>query len=406
MVSESRKRLLVVLGTRPEAIKLAPVVRELRSPSTTPEPSPDPSPEQGADVVLCSTGQHREMLASALGTFGLTPDRDLALMRANQDLVGLLGRSLLGLREVIAEEQPDVVIAQGDTTTAMAAGMAAYFMGIPFAHVEAGLRTGDRSQPFPEEVNRRIAGVVADLHFAPTEAAAGALLTEGVHSDFVHLTGNTVVDATHWAMELAKDHQLPAELDCSGERLLLVTAHRRENFGDPFRELCQGIREIVERFPDVRVIYPVHLNPNVRAPVNELLGNNERINLVEPLEYLDFLTLMSRSHLILTDSGGVQEEAPALGKPVLVMRDVTERPEAVAAGNVKLVGTNGRRIVDSATQLLEDEAAWSAMAQVRPVYGDGLASRRIREVLMSGSMQTPAFREWTAQPDRQVAVPS
>ncbi len=379
----TRKRLLVVLGTRPEAIKLAPVIRELRSRSDE------------AEVVVCSTGQHREMLASALGTFGLAPDVDLALMRDNQDLVALLGRALTGLSGVLAEVEPDVIIAQGDTTTAMAAGMAGFFAGRTFAHVEAGLRTGDRRQPFPEEVNRRVAGVVADVHFAPTEQSAAALLSEGVPSSDVHLTGNTVVDATAWALELARSRPLPPELDPGDQQLLLVTAHRRENFGQPFRELCLGIREIAERFPWLRVIYPVHLNPNVRAPVNDILGDNPRITLVEPQDYLTFLSLMNRAHLILSDSGGVQEEAPALGKPVLVMRDVTERPEAVHAGNVELVGTDRERIVSAATRLLEDDAAWLAMAQVRPVYGDGLASRRIGEVLIDGAMRTPAFRAWT-----------
>jgi len=346
---------------------------------------------------VCSTGQHREMLASALGSFGLEPDLDLALMREEQDLVELLGRSLIGLRNVIADVQPDVVIAQGDTTTAMATGLAAFFMGKRFAHVEAGLRTGDRRRPFPEEVNRRVTGVTADIHFAPTETAAGALLDEGVHSDTVFLTGNTVVDATRWALELAADRSLPKELDPGDAPLLLVTAHRRESFGKPFEELCRGIREVAQRFPALRVIYPVHLNPNVRAPVNEILGGNERITLVEPLDYLTFLALMNRARLIISDSGGVQEEAPALGKPVLVMRDVTERPEAVAAGNVQLVGTDAARIVEAATRLLEDPVAWSAMAQVRPVYGDGLASRRIREVLLDGAMHTAPFREWTPE---------
>jgi UDP-N-acetylglucosamine 2-epimerase (non-hydrolysing) len=378
------KRLLVVLGTRPEGIKLAPVIRELRSRSDE------------AEVLVCSTGQHKQMLAGALDTFGITPDLDLGLMRENQDLVGLLGRSLTGLVDVLKDFDPQVVISQGDTTTAMAAGMAAFFQGRTFAHVEAGLRTGDRRKPFPEEVNRRIAGVVADVHFAPTSAAADALLSEGTPSQDVFLTGNTVVDATQWALELAASHPLPPELDPGDAPLLLVTAHRRENFGEPFRDLCVGIREVAERFPDLRVISPVHLNPNVRAPVSEILEGNDRIQLVEPLGYLDFLALMSRSRLVLSDSGGVQEEAPALGKPVLVMREVTERPEAMAAGNVRLVGTDKARIVDAATEILGDEQAWAAMAQVRPVYGDGLASRRIGEVLIDGRMSTAPFREWTS----------
>ncbi|MDG2148011.1 MAG: UDP-N-acetylglucosamine 2-epimerase (non-hydrolyzing) [Planctomycetota bacterium] len=388
----TKTRMLVVLGTRPEAIKLAPVVRALKSPCASATPD-----DSQADVVICSTGQHREMLASALGSFGLKADLDLALMQDNQDLVELLGRSLIGLRKVIADVQPDVVISQGDTTTAMASGLAAFFMGKRFAHVEAGLRTGDRQHPFPEEVNRRIAGVTADIHFAPTEAAASALLNEGVHSDSIFLTGNTVVDATQWALELSADRPLPGELDPGDAPLLLVTAHRRENFGKPFEELCRGIQEIARRFPALRVIYPVHLNPNVRAPVEKILGNNDRITLVEPLDYLSFLALMNRAKLILSDSGGVQEEAPALGKPVLVMREVTERPEAVVAGNVKLVGTNAERIVETASALLGDPVAWESMAQVRPVYGDGLASQRIREVLLNGTMHTKPFQEWKTE---------
>jgi UDP-N-acetylglucosamine 2-epimerase (non-hydrolysing) len=379
-------RLLVVFGTRPEVIKLAPVINELRARASRGE---------DVDVTVCCTGQHKELLTGALDAFDLEPDIDLSVMRENQGLCGLLGRLLQGLEPVLKEVQPDIVVAQGDTTTTMAAGLAGFCHGAGFAHVEAGLRTHDKRQPFPEELNRRVAGVVADYNFVPTAGAAEALEREAYAPDSIFLTGNTVVDATHWAKQRADQLALPPELDPGDAPLMLVTAHRRENFGEAFRDMCFGIREVAESFPELRVIYPVHLNPNVRQPVQEILGPCKRISLVEPLDYVTFLALMNRSRLILTDSGGVQEEAPTLGKPVLVMRNKTERPEAVLAGNVRLVGTDRLSIVEAATELLSDEAAWEAMAQVRSVYGDGLASRRIAEVLLTGRMETPAFQAWS-----------
>ena len=374
------KRVLVVLGTRPEAIKLAPVVAALRP---------------RAEVVVCSTGQHRELLDGALRDVDLSPDIDLEVMAERQSLSGLLGRMLQMLGPVLEEVQPDVVVAQGDTSTVLAASLAAFSHAVPFAHVEAGLRTDDRTSPFPEEFNRRVAGLAADLHFVPTERARAALLAESVPEPAVFLTGNTIVDALLDIRERARSSPLPAEMDPGDGRLVLVTAHRRESFGRPFRDLCEAIREISERHPDVHVVFPVHLNPNVRLPVHDILGGRERIRLVEPVSYPLFVALMDRAHFVLTDSGGVQEEAPTLGTPVLVLREKTERPEAVAAGSVRLVGTDRKRIVEQAGILLTDRAVHAAMATARDVYGDGLASRRIAEVLIDGRMRTPPFRSST-----------
>jgi len=374
------KRILITFGTRPEAIKLAPVVQSLRR-------RPD-----AAAVTLCSTGQHRQMLDETLDALELKPDVDLQVMRAAQHPTDLLGRLLLGLRGVIDETKPDVVVVQGDTTTVAAAAFAGYLGGARVAHVEAGLRTRDKRAPFPEEVNRRVAGVMADYHFAPTETARRALLAENVPSESIFVTGNTVVDAMRWMRQRVLHQPLPAELDTNGARLILVTAHRRESFGEPFRELCLALRDIAERFEDVRLIYPVHLNPNVQRPVRDILGGCDRVRLIEPQGYSTFVSLLACAHLVVTDSGGVQEEAPCLGKPVLVLRDKTERPEGIAAGVVRLVGTNRERIVAEVTRLLSDPAAYAAMAREVNVYGDGLAARRIAEVLIDGQMTTPPFQ--------------
>lgn len=374
-----KKRVVVVFGTRPEVIKLAPVIHDLRA-----------RPDQ-VDLTLCSTGQHREMLDQTLAAFDLRPDRELRLMQAGQHPTDLLGRLLIGLRGVLAETRPDVVVVQGDTTTVMAAALAAFLHGARVAHVEAGLRTGDRRAPFPEEVNRRVAGVVADHHFAPTVRARENLLSEGVGPESIFLTGNTVVDALHWMRSKVADLPLPAHLDPGPARLVLITAHRRENFGEPFRELCRALRDIAERFEDVCLLYPVHLNPNVQGVVHDILDGCPRVRLVEPVDYAHFVALLTRAHLVLTDSGGIQEEAPALGKPVLVMREKTERPEAVAAGVVRLVGTDRSRIVSEATALLSDPAAYATMARMVDVYGDGRAAARIGEVIVTGRMTTPPF---------------
>lgn len=377
------KHVLVAFGTRPEVIKLAPVVFALRA-----------RPEHFR-VTLCATGQHRAMLDAALAAFDLHADHDLDLMQAGQHPGDLLGRLMLGLRPLVDDLKPDVVVVQGDTATVMAAALTGFLCGVRVAHVEAGLRTRDKRAPFPEEVNRRVTGVVADYHFAPTAGARDHLLNEQVSPESVFLTGNTIVDALYWMREKVAERPLPPELDGHGKRLVLVTAHRRESFGRPFRELCYALREIATRHDDVQLLYPVHLNPNVQQPVREILGDSERVRLVEPLAYTDFVTVLTRAHLVLTDSGGIQEEAPALGKPTLVLRNKTERPEAVAAGVVRLVGTDRDRIVAEASRLLSDRQAYKAMARPLCVYGDALAAQRIAEVLQDGYLTSPPFEPQT-----------
>jgi UDP-N-acetylglucosamine 2-epimerase (non-hydrolysing) len=356
-------RILFVFGTRPEAIKLAPVIEELRR---------DPA---SFDVRVCVTGQHREMLDQVLAMFGITPDFDLALMRPDQSLTDVAAGVLVEVRRVIDDFVPRVVVVQGDTTSAMAAGLAAFYAGVDVAHVEAGLRSGDLSAPWPEEANRRLLSVVTRFHFAPTEEAREHLLREGAREVFV--TGNTVIDA----LLRVRDVELP--LLTPGRRLVLVTGHRRENFGAGLESICHALADLVREFDDVEIVYPVHLNPNVRQPVHTILGDQDRVQLIEPVDYATFVTLMKRSTLILSDSGGVQEEAPSLGKAVLVMRDTTERPEAVRAGNVRLVGTSRERIAAEAGALLRDPARLAEMAQVRHPFGDGHAAERIADVLRS-----------------------
>ncbi len=360
-----RKRLLVAIGTRPEAIKMAPVVLALRQ-------------EPWADVRILATAQHRQMLDQVLAAFGLVPDIDLDIMQPGQALAELTARLLLRLDGVLAEEAPDAILAQGDTTTVMSVALAAFYRRIPLGHVEAGLRTGDLYNPFPEEMNRIVAGRLARWHFAPTAQSRDNLLAEGFDPASIHVTGNTVIDALLQVAD--RELALPVAIP-EGSRLVLVTAHRRENFGEPFRQVCLAIRELADAHPDIHVLYPVHPNPNVALPARELLGGHPRITLCEPLDYLPFVAAMKRATLVLTDSGGVQEEAPALGKPVLVMRRETERPEAVAEGVVRLVGPDREAIVAEAGRLLRDADAYAAMARGTSPYGDGHAAGRIAAIL-------------------------
>jgi UDP-N-acetylglucosamine 2-epimerase len=362
-------RILLVFGTRPEAIKMAPLVRVL-------EEHPD------FEAVTCVTAQHREMLDQVLDWFHIAPDYDLNLMQPNQTLAGLTARALESITGVIEQVQPDAVLTQGDTTTAMTTALAAFYLRVPVGHVEAGLRTYNLYNPFPEEVNRHLISVMATYNFAPTATARDALLREGVDPASIFVTGNTVIDALQWTV--AQPHHLTIDvpLGVPGERLILVTAHRRESFGPDFESICRALRQIVERNTGVRLIYPVHLNPNVQEPVYRILSGMERVHLIAPLPYPDFAHLMARAALVITDSGGLQEEAPALGKPVLVMRATTERPEAVAAGTARLVGTETADIVAAAEELLRDPAAYAAMANAVSPFGDGHAAERIADILL------------------------
>lgn len=361
---------------------MAPVIRELAR-------HPD-----RFESRVCVTAQHRQMLDQVLRLFDIRPDHDLDIMTPGQDLFAVTAHVLTGLKEVLQAERPDLVLVQGDTTTTMAASLAAFYLRIPVGHIEAGLRTGDKYAPFPEEINRRISSVAADLHFAPTEKARQNLLAEGIAPETTYVTGNTVIDALlatvkkidqgklgpRIAADLVEKHPALAEV-LPDQRFILVTGHRRENFGQGFENICRALKEIANRHPEIAIVYPVHLNPNVQEPVRRILGNAPNIHLIEPLDYLPFVFLMSRSHLILTDSGGVQEEAPSLGKPVLVMRETTERPEAVEAGTVRLVGTDEEKILADVEELLTDDGAYREMARAINPYGDGKAAGRIRKVL-------------------------
>lgn len=373
------RRVLVVFGTRPEAIKMAPVCRALAA-------------DRDFDARICVTGQHREMLDPLLAFFEVRPHHDLGLMKPGQDLFDVTARVLLALRDVLAAERPERVIVHGDTTTCLAAALAAFYADVPLAHVEAGLRTGDLKRPFPEELNRSVADRIADLHFAPTAKARDNLLREGARPERVHVTGNTVVDALLWARErvvgrplsdwnAAFGAELCRRLAAGPERVVLITGHRRESFGQGFRDLCQAIRTLSEAHPRWLFVYPVHLNPNVQRPVNEILGSLPGVVLTRPQDYAPFIWLMNKSDLILTDSGGVQEEAPVLGKPVLVMRTVTERPEAVEAGTARLVGTDTERIVAGVEAVLGDAREYARMASAYNPYGDGRAAERILSAL-------------------------
>ncbi|MBM4285828.1 MAG: UDP-N-acetylglucosamine 2-epimerase (non-hydrolyzing) [Deltaproteobacteria bacterium] len=390
------KSVLLIFGTRPEAIKLAPVVLRLQEAG-------------GFRVRVAVTAQHRQMLDQVLGLFGIAPDDDLDLMRPGQDLFEVTVRVLAGLKEVLRRERPHLVVVQGDTTTSFAGALAAYYEKIPVAHVEAGLRTGDRYAPFPEELNRRLTGVLADYHFAPTDWARDNLLAEGAAPERIWVTGNTVIDAlqmvagrvaqeeARWRREFRESHGLTLD----GHRLILVTGHRRENFGEGFAEICLALKDLAESRPDIHLVYPVHLNPHVQGPVYGLFSaaagaprptpgschwqapGGGRLSLLPPLDYAPFVYLLGQCHLVLTDSGGIQEEAPALGKPVLVMREVTERPEGVWAGTVKLVGAHRERIVAGVSELLTDAARYETMARAHNPYGDGRAAVRIVGILQA-----------------------
>ena len=371
-------KVLSVFGTRPEAIKMAPVIKELER-----------HPDDFLSVV-CVTAQHRQMLDQVLELFEIAPDYDLNIMRPGQDLFDVTGNVLSELKRVLHLEKPDLVLVHGDTTTTMAASLAAYYCRIPIGHVEAGLRTGDKFAPFPEEINRRVTGVLADIHFAPTTWARDNLLAEGVNPTTIHVTGNTVIDSLYAVIEklhsndaLRERHEKQFSFLDPKKKLILVTGHRRENFGDGFENICNALADIAAKQPDVEILYPVHLNPNVQEPVKRILGTacNSNVYLTAPVDYLPFVYLMDRSYLIITDSGGVQEEAPSLGKPVLVMRETTERPEAVSAGTVRLVGTSRPKIVDEITALLTDNDLYEKMSKAHNPYGDGEASLRIRDVL-------------------------
>lgn len=358
-------KIVCVVGTRPEAIKMAPVILALKN-------------ESWAEVRVLATAQHRHMLDQVLNFFNIEPDIDLNIMQPNQSLTMLTARLLLDLDGVLQSEKPDVVLVQGDTTTVMTVALACFYHHIPIGHVEAGLRTWDMQNPFPEEANRVIAGRLSRWHFAPTEGSRQNLLREGIKDTNIIVTGNTVIDAL--LMTAAKDLELKIALD-PAKRLVLITSHRRENFGEPFRNICRALHTLAERNPDVQFLYPVHPNPNVKDVAYEMLGKSANIYLCDPLDYEPFVAAMKRAYLIISDSGGVQEEAPALGKPVLVLRDETERPEAVELGVVKLVGPNYDRVVDETQRLLDDESAYRAMARGISPYGDGYGAGRIVKVL-------------------------
>jgi UDP-N-acetylglucosamine 2-epimerase (non-hydrolysing) len=370
-------KIAVVVGTRPEAVKMAPVVQCLRT-------------RGDVECVLVSTGQHREMLTRTLDIFGLRPDVDLQVMTQNQSLAGLSSRLFSSVDAFLSNVSFDWLLVQGDTSTAMVASVCAFYRGVRVGHVEAGLRSRDMHAPFPEEFNRRVTGLVADLHFAPTPGAAQNLLAEGVPADRIHVTGNTGIDALLQVVqevERVRPHLESGvpEFVSRFNRLVLITGHRRENFGPGFAQICAAIAELAGRFPDVGFLYPVHLNPNVQEPVRRLLGGRPNIMLAEPVDYPGFVWLMSRSHLLLSDSGGVQEEAPSLGKPVLVMREVTERPEGIEAGCSMLVGSSAERIMEATSRLLCDEPSYSAMARARNPYGDGQARFRIADALLGAT---------------------
>lgn len=390
------KKIMLVFGTRPEAIKMAPLVKEFRKHKDT------------FETVVCVTGQHRQMLDQVLDLFEITPDYDLDIMKQGQDLYDVTARVLTGMRDVLADARPDVVLVHGDTTTSTAAALAAFYQQIPVGHVEAGLRTHNIYSPWPEEMNRQITGRIATFNFAPTTLSRQNLLAEGIADESITVTGNTVIDALHWVVgKIRKDESLNLELadvlrkagydvsrltcypercEESPRRLVLITGHRRENFGDGFINMCTAIKDLTVKYPEVDFVYPMHLNPNVRKPIREVFGEDlsdlGNMFFIEPLEYLSFVYLMEKAAIVLTDSGGIQEEAPGLGKPVLVMRDTTERPEALEAGTVKLVGTDYNKILDEVSLLLDDPATYEKMSKAVNPYGDGKACGRIVERIL------------------------
>lgn len=365
------KKVMLVFGTRPEAIKMAPLVKAFESDT------------EHFSTIVCVTGQHREMLDQVLNIFHITPQYDLNIMRKGQDLYDITSRILISMRNVLQEAQPDLVLVHGDTTTSMAAALAAFYQQIPVAHVEAGLRTNNILSPWPEELNRQLTARIASYHFAPTEQGKSNLLHEGIDSNRIFVTGNTVIDALHYVIKKLK---LTPDAH-NDKRIVLVTGHRRENFGDGLEHICKAIKTLAERYPDVDFIYPMHPNPNVRKPINEIFGiasdanHANNIRLIEPLDYLDFIRLMSQATIVLTDSGGIQEEAPAFGKPVLVMRNTTERPEAIKAGTAKLVGADYNKIIHEVSTLLDNHEAYNQMSKAVNPYGDGNACKRILNAL-------------------------
>jgi UDP-N-acetylglucosamine 2-epimerase (non-hydrolysing) len=365
-------KILCVIGTRPEAIKMAPVIHELRRSGGR------------AEVKVCVTGQHRDLLDPALSLFEIRPDYDLAVMQEGQLLADLSARVLTGLEPVVAKEQPDWMLVQGDTTTTVAAALVGFYHRVRVGHVEAGLRTGNKLQPFPEEMNRAIVDRLADLHFAPTETARQNLLREGIESTSIRVTGNTVVDAVHWVSALPSPPEVTGWVPSTSARIVLVTMHRRESFGPPIESVCGALRDLAERYGDrLQIVFPLHLNPNAQVPARRILRGISNVSLVPPLDYLSLVHLMKRSYLVLTDSGGIQEEAPALGKPVLVLREVTERPEGIASGVAKLIGTDREHVVAETARLLEDPVLHQRMSRPLNLYGDGHAARRIVEALLS-----------------------
>jgi UDP-N-acetylglucosamine 2-epimerase len=386
------RKVMVVIGTRPEAIKLAPVVLELGRHRVH------------FETQICVTGQHREMLDQMLQVFGLRPDYNLGVMKTGQDLAEVTSACLTGLDRVLRRERPDLVLVQGDTTTTLAASLAAYYQHIPVGHIEAGLRTGKKHDPFPEEVNRRLTTHISDFHFAPTEVARNNLLLEGVSPENISVTGNTVIDALLLTKaRLAEEPSLAVEGwgPTGGLRIILVTAHRRESFGRPFRRICEAVRALAEKRRDIVVVYPVHLNPNVQAPVHEILDGVPNVRLLAPQDYVSFVACMQRAYILLTDSGGIQEEGPSLGKPVLVMRDVSERPEAIAAGTACLTGTDPEAIVGAVSSLLDDPARYKQMTSRPNPYGDGHAAERIVEFLASrltGRPSSASVPHWAVGP--------
>ena len=361
-------KLMLIFGTRPEAIKMAPIISCLRTNT------------KNLRYIVCVTAQHREMLDQVLNIFNIIPDYDLNIMRPSQDLFSITANTLMGLKSILMKEHPDMILVQGDTTTAFIAGLAAYYLKIPVGHIEAGLRTHDKYSPFPEEINRRLLSVLADIHFAPTDQAKSNLLREGVAASKIVVTGNTVVDAL-LAIKRRQQTEGAGKLT-TDKKLILVTGHRRENFGESFKNICFALKKIALARKDVVIVYPVHLNPNVQLPVKAILGKVANIYLIKPLEYESFIYLMDQAYLILTDSGGIQEEAPSLGKPVLVMRDTTERPEGITAGVVKLVGTDKKRIVNDTLKLLDNKKLYKKMSKAINPYGDGRAAKRIVKVLV------------------------
>jgi len=373
-VTENGKvKVMAVFGTRPEAIKMAPVVKALQN-------------HEDVDCRVVLTAQHREMLDQVIRLFEIKADYDLDIMKQGQTLAGITSGVILGIDAILAQERPDIMLVQGDTTTTFISALAAYYHKIPVGHIEAGLRTGNKYSPWPEEVNRKLTGVLADFHFAPTEVAKNNLLKEGVSPVHIYVTGNTVIDALMATVKPNYVFKNPVVADIlkknKDKRLILMTTHRRENWGEPMRQIYQALNTILNRYPDTYVIFPMHKNPLVRNVVNEVLGCNDRVYLIEPLDYEPFVNLMAKSYLILTDSGGIQEEAPSLGIPVLVVRETTERPEAVDAGTVRLVGTEYRRVVDHVDKLLSDKAIYEQMAKAVNPYGDGCASQRIVDIII------------------------